>query len=61
MKRVLLYLKDCPIAVLGSGAVGMILAAKGKLGKSDREIRLYSCSKMSIAYMDKIGIQKDGI
>lgn len=32
MKRDLSYLKDCPIAVLGAGAVGMTLAADCKLG-----------------------------
>ncbi len=31
MKRDLSYLKDCPIAVLGAGAVGMTLAADCKL------------------------------
>ena len=59
MKRDLSYLKDCPIAVLGAGAVGMTLAADCKL--AGREVRLYSRSKRSLAYMDKTGIQMDGI
>ena len=54
-KRDLSYLKDCPIAVLGAGAVGMTLAADCKLGQPNREVRLYSRSKKSIAYMDQIG------
>ena len=61
MKRNLSYLKDCPIAVLGAGAVGMTLAADCKLGQPDREVRLYSRSPKSIAYMDRTGIQMDGI
>ncbi len=55
------YLKDCPIAVLGAGAVGMTLAADCKLGQPEREVRLYSRSPCSIAYMDRTGIQMDGI
>ena len=42
--RDLSYLKDCPIAVLGAGAVGMTLAADCKLGQPEREVRLYSRS-----------------
>ena len=61
MKRELSYLKDCPIAVLGAGAVGMTLAADCKLGQPEREVRLYSRSPKSIAYMDKTGILLDGI
>ena len=61
MKRDLSYLKDCPIAVLGAGAVGMTLAADCKLGQPEREVRLYSRSPKSIAYMDRTGIQMDGI
>ena len=61
MARDLSYLKNCPIAVLGAGAVGMTLAADCKLGQPEREVRLYSRSPKSIAYMDKTGIQMDGI
>jgi len=61
MARDLSYLKDCPIAVLGAGAVGMTLAADCKLGQPEREVRLYSRSPKSIAYMDRTGIQMDGI
>ena len=61
MARDLSYLKDCPIAVLGAGAVGMTLAADCKLGQPEREVRLYSRSPKSIQYMDKTGIQMDGI
>jgi len=59
MRRDLSYLKDCPIAVLGAGAVGMTLAADCKL--AGREVRLYSRTPKSLAYMDKTGIQMDGI
>ncbi len=59
MKRDLSYLASCPIAVLGAGAVGMTLAADCKL--AGREVRLYSRSARSIAYMDRTGIQMDGI
>ena len=46
---------------LGVGAVGMTLAADCKLGQPEREVRLYSRSPKSIQYMDKTGIQMDGI
>lgn len=59
MKRNLDYLKDCPIAVLGGGAVGKTSAADCKL--AGREVRLYSRSKKSLAYLDKTGILVDGI
>lgn len=61
MKRNLSYLADCPIAVLGAGAVGRTLAADCKLAQPNREVRLYSRSAHSIAYMDRTGIQMDGI
>lgn len=58
-KRDLTYLKDCPIAVLGAGAVGKTVAADCKL--AGREVRLYSRSKKSIANIDRTGILLDGI
>lgn len=61
MKRNLSYLANCPIAVLGAGAVGRTLAADCKLGQPNREVRLYSRSARSLAYMDRTGIQMDGI
>lgn len=57
--RDLSYLKDAPIAVLGAGAVGKTVAADCKL--AGREVRLYSRSPKSIAYLDKTGIILDGI
>lgn len=59
MKRDLTYLATCPIAVLGGGAVGKTSAADCKL--AGREVRLYSRSKKSIAYIEKTGIKLDGI
>lgn len=59
MKRDLSYLSTCPIAVLGGGAVGKTTAADCKL--AGREVRLYSRSKKSLAYLDKTGILLDGI
>ena len=53
------YLSSCPIAVLGGGAVGKTLAADCKL--AGREVRLYSRSQKSLAYLDKTGILLDGI
>lgn len=58
-KRNLEYLKDCPIAVLGGGAVGKTVAADCKL--AGREVRLYSRTKKSLDYLDKTGILLDGI
>lgn len=57
--RDLSYLKSCPIAVLGGGAVGKTLAADCKL--AGREVRLYSRSSKSLAYLEKTGILMDGI
>lgn len=59
MKRNLSYLATAPIAVLGGGAVGKTCAADCKL--AGREVRLYSRSKKSLAYLDKTGILLDGI
>lgn len=59
MKRDLSYLSTSPIAVLGGGAVGKTTAADCKL--AGREVRLYSRSKKSLAYLDKTGILLDGI
>lgn len=59
MARDLSYLANCPIAVLGGGAVGKTTAADCKL--AGREVRLYSRSEKSIAYLDKTGILLDGI
>jgi opine dehydrogenase len=59
MKRDLSYLADAPIAVLGGGAVGKTCAADCKL--AGREVRLYSKSARSLAYLDKTGILLDGI
>ncbi|SHK91806.1 NAD/NADP-dependent octopine/nopaline dehydrogenase family protein [Fibrobacter sp. UWEL] len=59
MARDLSYLATCPIAVLGAGAVGKTSAADCKL--AGREVRLYSRSKKSLAYLDKTGILLDGI
>lgn len=59
MKRDLNYLATTPIAVLGGGAVGKTCAADCKL--AGREVRLYSRSKKSLAYLDKTGILLDGI
>lgn len=53
------YLKDCPIAVLGGGAVGKTVAADCKL--AGREVRLYSRSAGSIANVERTGIRLDGI
>ena len=53
------YLKDCPIAVLGGGAVGKTTAADCKL--AGREVRLYSRSEKSLAHLEKTGILLDGI
>lgn len=59
MKRDLSYLATAPIAVLGAGAVGKTCAADCKL--AGREVRLYSRSEKSLAYLDKTGILLDGI
>lgn len=59
MKRDLSSLKDCPIAVLGGGAVGKTVAADCKL--AGREVRLYSRSKRSLTDLDKSGLLLDGI
>lgn len=59
MKRDLTYLETTPIAVLGGGAVGKTCAADCKL--AGREVRLYSRSEKSLAYLDKTGILLDGI
>ena len=59
MKKDLTYLKDCPIAVLGGGAVGKTLAADCKL--AGREVRLYSRSPKSIQNVERTGILLDGI
>lgn len=59
MKRNLSYLATTPIAVLGGGAVGKTCAADCKL--AGREVRLYSRSEKSLAYLDKTGILLDGI
>ena len=53
------YLKDCPIAVLGGGAVGKTVAADCKL--AGREVRLYSRSERSLANVERTGIRLDGI
>lgn len=53
------YLKDCPIAVLGGGAVGKTVAADCKL--AGREVRLYSRSSRSLANVERSGIRLDGI
>ena len=53
------YLKSCPIAVLGGGAVGKTTAADCKL--AGREVRLYSRSEKSLAHLEKTGILLDGI
>lgn len=56
------YLKDMPIAVLGSGAVGKTLAADCKL--AGREVRLYGSAEFaesSLKGIDKAGILLDGI
>lgn len=53
------YLKDCPIAVLGGGAVGKTVAADCKL--AGREVRLYSRSEKSLSHLEKTGILLDGI
>ena len=57
--RDLSYLGNCPVAVLGGGAVGKTTAADCKL--AGREVRLYSRSAKSIARLDKTGILLDGI
>lgn len=57
--RDLSYLSDCPIAVLGGGAVGNTTAADCTL--AGREVRLYSKSARSIARLDRTGILMDGI
>ncbi len=53
------HLKNCPIAVLGGGAVGKTVAADCKL--AGREVRLYSRSKRSLANVERTGIRLDGI
>lgn len=59
------YLKNMPIAVLGSGAVGKTLAADSKLAKGSKtEVRLYGSEEFaesSIKGLDKTGILLDGI
>ena len=57
--RDLSYLADCPVAVLGGGAVGKTCAADCKL--AGREVRLYSRSPKSIARVERTGILLDGI
>ena len=57
--RDLSYLADCPIAVLGGGAVGKTCAADCKL--AGREVRLYSRSARSLARVERTGILLDGI
>ncbi len=57
------YLKDMPIAILGSGAVGKTLAADCKMGGS-RDVRLYGSpefAETSIKGLDKSGILLDGV
>ena len=51
--------KEAPVAVLGAGSVGRTCAADCKL--AGREVRLYSRSEKSLAYLDKTGILLDGI
>ncbi len=56
------YLKNKPIAILGSGAVGKTLAADCKLAGS--EVRLWGSMEFyekSIKYLYKTGITLDGI
>ena len=56
------YLKEMPIAVLGSGAVGKTLAADCKLAEA--EVRLWGSeeyAEVSINMLDKTGILLDGI
>lgn len=59
MNKDLSYLANAPIAVLGAGAVGKTLAADCKL--AGREVRLYSRSPRSLAYLEHTGILLDGI
>lgn len=57
------YLKDRPIAVLGSGAVGKTLAADSKLGGA-RDVRLWGSeeyAESSLKGLEKTGITLDGI
>lgn len=57
------YLKDKPIAVLGSGAVGKTIAADCKLGGA-KDVRLYGSEEFaesSLKGLDKTGILLDGI
>ena len=56
------YLKNKPIAVLGSGAVGKTIAADSKLGGA--EVRLYGSKEFaetSINGLPKTGILLDGV
>lgn len=53
------HLKNCPIAILGGGAVGKTVAADCKL--AGREVRLYSRSAKSLANVERTGIRLDGI
>ena len=56
------YLKDKPIAVLGSGAVGKTLAADSKL--AGREVRLFGSAEFaesSLQGLEKTGILLDGV
>ncbi|MCR5347517.1 MAG: NAD/NADP octopine/nopaline dehydrogenase family protein [Fretibacterium sp.] len=59
MTRDMSYLKDCPIAVLGGGAVGKTCAADCKL--AGREVRLYSRHKRSLEGVSLAGILLDGV
>ena len=56
-------LKDKPIAILGSGAVGKTIAADCKLGGA-KDVRLYGSEEFaesSLKGLDKTGILLDGI
>ena len=53
------HLKNCPIAILGGGAVGKTVAADCKL--AGREVRLYSRSAKSLANVERTGIRLGGI
>jgi len=56
------YLKEKPIAVLGGGAVGKTCAADCKL--AGREVRLFDMmpyAETSLRYIDRTGIELDGI
>ena len=56
------YLKEMPIAVLGSGAVGKTIAADCKL--AGKEVRLYGSkenAEKTIKNLHKTGILLDGV